>query len=149
MKIITRGYGVDMSVNEKFNAKAQAVNATITRGTGKVPGMPRDLVAQPGPRGVLLNWRMPEGFGADIAGWRIYKDNESSLFAAINNPGTTQQFIESTAGTNPPTINLFVSSINKLGVESPKASVKAAPISETGAPAMPLTPDSFTTPYTQ
>ncbi len=147
MKVILSGYGVNMSPQQKTLARIQAKDMTITRGTAQKPGMPRDVFVQPGPRGVLLNWRPPAGFTADIAGWRIYKDNEQSLFAEIHEPGTTQHFIDATAGTTPPVTNFFVSSINKLGVESPLVQVQSTALVEASAPVMPSTPPTYQLPH--
>ena len=147
MKVVNRGYGIGMTSNEKFNARIQLASVVSTRGTTKVPKPPRDLFTQPGPRGILLNWRFPDGYSADIAGWRIYKGDENSLFAEIRNPLTTQWFVESTAGSAPPTVMLFVSSFNKVGVESLKMSTSGVASAETGAPATPTTPTAFSVPF--
>jgi hypothetical protein len=149
VKVIVRGYGIGMTNNEKLNARVLATTLTITRGTTKVPSPPRDLFVQPGPRGILLNWRFPEGYTADIAGWRVYKGDEQSLFAEIRDPLTTQWFVESTAGTTPPNVMLFVSSFNKIGVESTKLSVTGSATAETGAPSTPTTPPIFSAPFVQ
>jgi len=117
------------------------------RGTSRSPLSPRDVFLQSGPRGILVNWLPPQR-NADITGWRVYKDNENSLFAEIHEPSTTQHFIEATAGTTPPVTNVFVSSLNKLGIESPLVMAQGKAIAETGAPAMPITPPTFTTKYT-
>lgn len=148
MKVIVRGYGMGMTSNEKLNARVLASTLILTRGTTRVPKPPRDLFTQSGPRGILLNWRFPEGYSADIAGWRVYKGDENSLFAEIREPLTTQWFVESTAGSSPPTVLLFVSSFNKLGVESPKINVTGIAQVEAGAPTTPATPAAYTVPYT-
>lgn len=148
MKIILRGYGIAMSANDKFNARAQAKDMTHVRGTSKVPLPPSDLIAQAGPRGVLLNWRKASGFTDDISGWRVYKGSEVSLFTVINDPLTTQCFVETTAASSPQIQNFFVSSVNPQQVESAKAAVQAAPSAEAGAPAMPTTPQTYTTDFT-
>lgn len=143
MKCILRNYGKGMNQQQRLTARNQATTMVITQGTSKIPLPPRDVFAQSGPRGVLLNWRPPGGFNTDIAGWRIYKDNESSLFAEIKDPATTQHFVDATAGSTPPVTNFFVSSINKTGVESGKVQIKASAISESSAPTMPSTPPSY------
>ena len=147
LKTIIRGYGIRMTTEEKQTTKAQAADLVRTRGTSRVPSMPRDLFAQAGPRGILLNWLPPSGFSSDIAGWRIYKDDETKLFAEIRDSAVTQHFIESTAGTTPPVVNLFVSSFNRAGVESPKVQIQGSALAEVGAPSMPATPPTYTTPY--
>ena len=119
---------------------------TIARGTALRPGSPRDLFLQSGPRGILLNWRAPADV-SEVAGYRIYKDDETKLFAELRDPSTVQHFIETTAGTTPPVTNLFVSTFSKLGLESPKIQIQGAALSETGAPSMPSTPPDYTTGY--
>jgi hypothetical protein len=144
MKCILRGYGIGMSTEERFQARSQASDMTRARGTVRVPVPPRDIFLQPGPRGVLLNWRAGAGFTDDIAGYRIYKDDEQSLFCEIKDPSTTQHFVESSAGSTPPVTNFFVSSINKLGQESPLVQVQSQSKVEAGAPTMPGTPNTYT-----
>lgn len=146
MKLILRGYGNGMSTAQKQNARAQADDMTKVRGTARIPGQPRDVFAQSGPRGVLLNWRLPAGLSSDVAGFRIYKDDETKLFAEIKDPTTTQHFVEVTAGSSPPTTNFFVSSINGLGIESKPVMIQSSATVEAGAPSMPVTPPTYTKP---
>lgn len=148
MKVILRGYGNGMSTAQKQNARAQADDMTKVRGTARIPGMPRDAFAQSGPRGVLLNWRLPSGLSSDVAGFRIYKDDESKLFAQVKDPTTTQFFVETTAGSSPPVTNFFVSCINNLGIESGKVTITGSASVEAGAPSMPVTPPTYTKPDT-
>lgn len=148
MKVILRNYGINMNPMEKQIAKAQAADMVRSRGTGKVPKPPRDLFVQSAPRGILLNWRPNAGFNNDVAGFRIYKDNETSLFAEIRDPSTTQHMIDTTASSSPPVVNLFVSSFNKLGMESPLVMVQGQAEVEAGAPPMPGTPGSYGTGFT-
>lgn len=132
----------------KLDDRVKTAERMQVRGTSKTPLAPQDLSVQSGPRGILVNWRPAPGRTEDIAGWRVYKDDESSLFAEIRDPGTTQHFIEATAGTTPPVTNVFVSSINKLNQESPRVQVQGAALAETGAPSMPSTPPTYTNNYT-
>jgi hypothetical protein len=143
MKVIVRGYGVGMTPQERAVARSNAADAVRNRGTAKKPLPPRDLLAQSGPRGILVNWRKGAGFTSDTTGYRIYKGTEASLFAEIHDANTMQHFIEATAGAAPPVTNIFVSSINKLGVESAKVQVQSVAAVEAGAPIMPSTPPSF------
>lgn len=143
MKCILRGYGINMTIQERQIARTQASDMVIARGTGRVPGAPRDLFVQSGPRGILLNWR-PPATNVDVSGYRVYKDDENSLFAELRDPGATQHFIETTAGASPPTVNLFISSIGKLGTESPKVQIQGTATVEAGAPSMPSTPPTYT-----
>lgn len=147
MKVILRNYGIGMNGIQRQVARSQASDMVLTRGTGKVPPAPRDLFVQSAPRGVLVNWRPGAPSSVDVAGYRIYKDDETKLFAEIRDTGTTQHFIEATAGATPPVTNVFVSTFNKLGIESPKVMVQGTAIAESGAPAMPSTPSTYTTSY--
>lgn len=146
MKCILRGYGIGMTTLQRQQARSQASDMVIARGTGKIPGKPRDVFPQAGPRGVLLNWRLPDGYSDDVSGFRVYKDDETKLFAEINDSNTTQYFVETTAATTSPVTNFFVSSINLLGNESPLVPVQGAALAETGAPVMPVTPPTYTDP---
>lgn len=143
MKVILRGYGIRMTTEQRQVARAQAADMVRTRGTGRKPLPPQDVFLQSGPRGILVNWRLPSGFNSDVAGFRIYKDDEMSLFAEIRDPATAQHFIEATAGSAPPVANIFVSCINKLGVESATVQAQGAATVEAGAPTMPSTPPSY------
>jgi len=144
MKLPYRGYGVRMNSEQKQQAKMQSRDIVLTRGTAQRPQPPRDIIAQSGPRGVLLTWNLPAGFNTDIQRWRVYKDDENTLFADINDRGTRQHFIETTAGATPPVTNYFVSSINSLGVESQKVQVQGIAAVESGAPTMPSVPPGYT-----
>lgn len=147
MKVILRGYGIRQNTGERQASRAQAADVVRTRGTSKVPGMPRDVFIQSGPRGILVNWLAPVGLSSDIAGWRIYKDDEMKLFADLKDPRTTQHFIETTSGATPPVTNIFVSAVNALGLESAKVQAQGAAAAESGAPSMPSTPPTYTTPF--
>lgn len=144
MKVILRGYGIRMTSEERQIARAQAADMNRTRGTAQKPQPPRDIVLQSGPRGVLVTWNLPSGFNYDIQRWRIYKDDENMLYAEINDRGTRQHFIEATAGAAPPTVNVFVSSLNALGVESRKIQAQGKATIEAGAPTMPSVPPGYT-----
>jgi len=144
MKAILRGYGVGMTTAQKQIARAAASDATRTRGTAQRPKPPQDLQAQAGPRGILVTWGAPSIFNIDIQRWRVYKDNESTLYAEVNDRGTRQCFIEATAGTTPPVVNIFVSSVNSLGIESQKIQVQGVSAVEAAAPAMPSVPPGYT-----
>jgi hypothetical protein len=146
MKCILRGYGVNMTAPERTLARSRAQDMTMARGTGLKPAKPRDLFSQAGPRGVLLNWRAPADV-REVAGYRIYKDDEQSLFAEIRDPSTTQHFVEATAGSSPPITNFFISTISKLGNESSRVQIQAQAITEAGAPSMPTTPVTYQKQY--
>lgn len=149
MKTIIRNFGIGMNSIQRQTAKQQMADLLKSRGTGNKPQPPRDLYVQSGSRGILLNWRAPANATLDTAGFRIYKDNENSLFAEIRDPGTTQHYIEATSGTTPPLTNLFVSTVNQLGAESPKVQIQGTATAETGAPSIPSTPPTFTINYSK
>lgn len=144
MKAIVRNYGVGMSTVERQEERAKASDFTRTRGTARKPYPPRDVICQSGPRGILVTWNLPQAPSFDIQRWRVYKDDENTLYAEINDRGTRQCFIETTAGTTPPVVNVFVSSLNALGAESQKVQAQGSATSETGAPSMPSVPPGYT-----
>lgn len=145
MNTIVRGYGLGKTAIERQLDRAKAADVVRTRGTARIPLPPRGLIAQPAPRGILLTWNLPAGFSLDIQRWRVYRENESTLYVEINDRGTRQHFIESSAGATPPVNNFFVSSVNSLGVESPKVMVQGAALAESGAPTMPSVPPDYNT----
>lgn len=144
MKVILRGYGIRMTSEERQIARAQSRDLTLTRGTAQKPQPPRDIILQSGPRGVLVTWNLPAGFNSDIQRWRVYKGDENTLYAEVNDRGTRQHFIESSAGSTPPVVNVFVSSLNSLGVESRKVQAQGQSATEAGAPTMPSVPPGYT-----
>lgn len=144
MKVILRGYGIRMTTEQKQIARAQARDMILTRGTAQRPQPPRDIILQSGPRGLLVTWNLPAGLNTDIQRWRVYKDNENTLYAEVNDRGTRQHFIEVTAGSTPPVVNVFVSSLNALGIESQKVQAQGQAATEAGAPTMPSVPPGYT-----
>lgn len=125
------------------NERQKTMDFLRTRGTAKRPQAPRDLIAQSGPRGVLLTWNNPQRF-TDIVGWRIYKTDENTLYTEIRDRGNRQCFVESTAATTSPVSNFFVSSLNALGKESTKIQSQKAALNESGSPTMPGSPPGYT-----
>ncbi len=143
MKCILRDYGQNMNFQQRQVARRSADDITRARGTARTPSAPRDIIVQSGPRCLLLNWRMPGGLNSDIAGFRIYKDDESNLFVELRDPNTRQHVVDATAGSSPPVTNVFISSINKLGEESPLVQVQGAALTEAGAPSFPGSPGTY------
>jgi hypothetical protein len=142
MKIILRGYGTGMTTLERQNARTEAANLTRNIGTKQLPQPPRGIVVQPAPRGVLVTWNYP-AVNFDIQRWRVYRGDENTLYAEIKDRGTRQSFVEATAGASPPTVNIFVSSVNALGIESAKVQIQGKSIAEAGAPTMPTVPPEY------
>jgi hypothetical protein len=50
-----------MNLQQRFAARGQAADTVRTR-EGKKPGAPGDVFIQSGQRGILVNWRGPDGF---------------------------------------------------------------------------------------
>jgi hypothetical protein len=124
--------------------KLLTIQQLKVRGSSRTPLPPRDITAQPGSRGALLTWKLPDS-GADlIKGWRIYKDTEKELYRDIQDPATRQHYAELSSGATPPVTNFFISAIGASGSESRKVQVQAQALAEAGAPAIPTTPPGYT-----
>ena len=143
MKCIIRDYGYKKSQADRYAARAEARDITLTRGTSRVPYPPRGVMCQSAPRGLLVTWNLPAGYNADIQRWRVYKNDENTLYQEIADRGTRQCFVETTAGSSPPVVNVFVSSLSNLGVESSKTPAQGEALTESGAPAMPNPPPGY------
>lgn len=143
MKVPLRNYGIRMTQQERQTARAQAADMVRTRGSSRPPGLPRDVFCQAASRGFLVTWKLPEAPSGDIQRWRIYKNDENTLYAEVNDRGTRQCFVESTAGSTPPVTNVFVTSVNSLGVESAKVQAQGVASTEAGAPAIPTVPPGY------
>lgn len=129
---------------EKHQDRIDSGDYTRLRGVDAIPNPPRDVYVQAGPRGLFITWKLPEVGSEFIAGWRVYKDNENNLYDEIKDRANRQKFIETTSGTTPPVVNVFVSSINSLGNrESQKVQAQGSATAETGAPSMPSTPPGY------
>ena len=126
---------------ERWQTRQQVTDFVRQRGTEKRPNPPRSIIPQAAPRAVQITWGLPPGDASDIAGWRVYSGTESNLVGKISDRGTRQYLVPATAGQS---INIFVSSVNALGVESTKVQVQASAITEAGAPSLPTVPSGFT-----
>jgi hypothetical protein len=103
-------------------------------GSTKQPDPPVSLIVQAGPLNVLLTWNAPFRLGG-VAGYRVYKDNESNLITAIHDPSVRQVTVPLPANT--PTA-LYVSCVNALGIESVKVlKIGSAGVSGTTPPSLP------------
>lgn len=132
------------SVSQKQKARLQSEDYLRVRGTKQIPDPPRGIFLQSGPQGFLVSWSLPANF-SDIVGWRIYKDDETSLFQEIRDRGIRQKFVNSTAGATPPVVNIFVSSVNALGVESAKIQAQGSASADAAATVpMPATRSTTT-----
>ena len=150
MRYIGQLYGQSKTPGERQLMRAQSTDIVRMRGTAQVPPPPREVTVQSAPRGILINWSEPDPTDPGsrmIAGWRVYKDDEKTLYQEIRDRGTRQKFIETTSGTTPPVVNVFVSSINALGVESNAVQGQGSAVAETGAPSFPSTPPEYNDTY--
>lgn len=143
MRFPAKWQGDNDTPADKQAERNKALDSLRTRGTPRIPDPPRDVIAQPGSRGVLLAWGLPAVF-FDIVGWRIYKGDENTLYHELRDRGTRQMFVEATAGTTPPNNNFFISSMNAFGKESQKVQIQGKATAETGAPSMPGAPPGYT-----
>lgn len=109
------------------------VNGAIRR-----PQPPRNLQAQSGSRKVLVTWDAPLVTDG-ILGYKIYTANENQLLDTVTDPNVRQYSVPASAGSSPPTINIFVSSFTKRD-ESQKVQVQGAATAESGAPSDPPPP---------
>jgi len=139
MKSIIRGYGVNMAPQQKWTVRAQAADLTRTRGTGRVPQPPQGVIVQSSSRGILVSWSLPAN-STDIQRWRVFKDDESSLYSEINDRGIRQCLVQADAGSSPPVTNVFVSSVNSIGSESVKVQAQGKATAEASAPATATVP---------
>jgi hypothetical protein len=96
-----------------------AATVTPLASIRKRPDPPRSLIAQSGSLEALITWNAPQKSN-DIAGWRIYKDDEKTLIDSILDPAARQYRPKLPANT--PTA-FYISAINGAGRESIKVQV--------------------------
>jgi hypothetical protein len=113
-------YGAALPILQRMNQEASRTTSVLA-GSRKRPDPPRSLISQSGSLEALITWNAPQKF-ADIVGWRVYRDNESSLVDSIFDPNSRQYKPKLPANT--PTA-FYVSSINSLNVESIKIQIIA------------------------
>jgi hypothetical protein len=107
-------------------------------GTTSRPQPPRNLQAQSGSRKILTTWDAP--IVADgIVGYKIYTENENSLLDTLSDPNVRQYSVPASAGSSPPTKNIFISSFSKNN-ESVKVQIQGKASVEAGAPTDPSVP---------
>ena len=98
---------------------AQVLLQTV--GSQARPDPPRSLISQPGPLNALITWNAPQNT-TNIAGWRIYQNDETNLVLSIMDVNVRQYSPTLAAGVG---TAFYVSSVNQLGVESIKVQVIA------------------------
>lgn len=132
---------------ERASRRVLATDVIRNRGTALIPPPPREITVQSAPRGLYLTWNLPDPRDTGtkfICGWRVYKDDENTLYEEIRDRGNRQKFVECTSGSAPPVTNVFISSINELGQESQKVQIQGTALVESGAPSMPGAPPGYT-----
>jgi hypothetical protein len=130
-------YPTNADTGEYLDPRA-AADFTRVNGANRRPQAPRNPQAQSGSRKVLVTWDAPLVTDG-ILGYKIYKDTESQLLDTLNDPNVRQYSVPSSAGSSPPTINIFISSFTKRD-ESQKVQVQGAATAESGAPTDPSVP---------
>ena len=105
---------------ERQRQQMLAADLLKTRGSGKRPAAPRSVQVTAGRSSVLVTWYPPDlSQRKDIYGWRVYKGNETTCVASIDDPIVTQCTVPSSAGSSTsPNYTFFVSSVNAAGDES-------------------------------
>lgn len=139
------GWNPELSVAQN---RREAEDLVRQGGTAMKPPPPRGLIAQSASRGSLITWSLPEGpRSKEIVSWRIYKDNESTLYKENTDRGSRQCFVEGTGGSTPPKYAVFVSAMNAYGRESKKVQILTSAATEAGvtAPSQPGAPPGYTT----
>jgi hypothetical protein len=124
--------GKGAAVGSLASARVSAVTQIRAHGSARRPKAPRDILVQPGPGGVLVQWKLPADFG-NITGWRICVGTENNLAIDIRDKGTRQYFVPLTSGAVPPVTNLFLSAVNGF-VESPKVQVQVQALPDATSP---------------
>lgn len=118
--------------------QAGATQYFRVNGDGRRPNPPRNLQAQSGSRKILVTWDAPLVIDG-LVGYAVYTENEGSLLATINDVSVRQYSVPASAGSSPPTKNIFVSCLSKSG-ESSKVQIQGKASVEAGAPADPVVP---------
>ncbi len=91
--------------------------------TRRRPHPPQGIGGTVGLQEVTLTWTMPSN-SSDIAGWRVYKDDETKLIQSIKDPNTLTAIIKLSVTTP---VGFWVSSVNAAGRESVKIQAIATP----------------------
>jgi hypothetical protein len=123
---------------EKYNMAAQIRQ----RGTPQNAMPPRDIQVQSAAGGVQVSWKLPTSHD-NIAGWRIYVNNESNLAAQIRDKGTRQMFIPLGSSSSPSPANIMVSSFTTLGRESSKVVKQGTPNTQSATTTVPTVPPGY------
>jgi hypothetical protein len=115
-----------------------ATNHIKQNGTNTTAKPPRNLQAKSGSRKISVFWDAPE-VTLGIIGYKVYVDNENSLYDTIRDPNVRRYDVPASSGSTPPTKNIFISSYT-INSESTKMQIQGAAIAEAGAPTDPATP---------
>ena len=94
------------------------------RGSAQAPAPPRNILVTGGSKVLVVTWNPPvPQLAGTVTGWRIYLNTETNLIGAISDPALTTYVV--TVGD---TIkhNVFVSSLNRMGLESRKVQAQGS-----------------------
>lgn len=132
----------ELSQSQVYRTRQQATDFIRQRGTSDQPGAPRDIIVQASALSVLISWSLPAGDSSDISGWRVYTPDEGTLApgGSIQDRGVRQLSVPGTSGL---ALNVFVSSVNALGVESTKVQAQGTSAAFAGAPPVPSAPPGY------
>jgi hypothetical protein len=115
--------------------RRRAAEIIRSRGSGQRPFPPRSVTTQPGSRKVLVTFAVDPG-NPDTTKHRVYKDTESRLFVELA-AGVNQCEVSASTSATPSPINVFVSAVNRAGLESRKVLTQCAPAAEAAGSAPP------------
>jgi hypothetical protein len=132
------GSNYSLRAVEKYNIAAQIRQ----RGTPQNAMPPRDIQVQSAAGGVQVSWKLPTTHD-NIAGWRVYVNNESNLAAQIRDKGTRQIFVPLSSGSSPTASNIMVSAFTTLGRESAKVVKQGTPSTQTASTTVPTVPPGY------
>lgn len=88
-----------------------------------IPQPPQSLRSESGSLEATLFWNSPQNLEG-IAGWRVFRGNESTLMFETKDPNLRQLKVKMAGGGAKEMF--YISSVSELGRESPKIGVLAA-----------------------
>lgn len=107
-----------------MRARRQSGDLYNARGSASVPAPPRNILVTGGSKVLVVTWNAPVyPLSASVTGWRIYLNTESNLIGSISDAVlTTYQVGVSDTHKH----NIFVSSLNRMGLESRKVQAQGS-----------------------
>ena len=107
-----------------MRAKRRSGDLFNARGPASRPASPRNIIVTGAHAALTVKWDAPTLPLANyVTGWRVYLDTESNLIGSISDAAlTTYQVSVSDTHKH----NIFVSSLNRLGLESRKVQAQGS-----------------------